>query len=396
MHPSTMKHFQVDLGDLLLVQQFDVKNSLFNQYLNISWPSNLVGLDQISLNKNNFILNIGNLTGSSQINDSYLLVSKLDKQKAFQSIEVKLTFSTNLSSISDSLFNNPGNEDDDTNNNEKQLILSLLKEIYYNKIVILNQYLFINYIGQRLVFQIEQIDSNQFKNEKSLENSLSNELTKKLNLNSENEKIFCNEFVVDDIKPIKCDQNKYQFNYFNNNRDDENSLKYFLINQKTKFVLIENENQNSENEIKSDENEIKIMFDSIGGLEKEINILKELFVSPFEFIDLYKKIGVEFSKGVLLYGPGGCGKTMVARAICNESKCNFVELRIADIHGKNYGESEAKLKSFFANAWSKSPCIIFIDEVDTICTRRENLNLESDKRLVSLFSNLVDQVQIYI
>ena len=395
MHPSTMKHFQVDLGDLLLVQQFDVKNSLFNQYLNISWPSNLVGLDQISLNKNNFILNIGNLTGSSQINDSYLLVSKLDKQKAFQSIEVKLTFSTNLSSISDSLFNNPGNEDDDTNNNEKQLILSLLKEIYYNKIVILNQYLFINYIGQRLVFQIEQIDSNQFKNEKSLENSLSNELTKKLNLNSENEKIFSNEFVVDDIKPIRCDQNKYQFNYFNINRDDENSLKYFLINQKTKFVLIENENQNSENEIKSDENEIKIMFDSIGGLEKEINILKELFVSPFEFIDLYKKIGVEFSKGVLLYGPGGCGKTMVARAICNESKCNFVELRIADIHGKNYGESEAKLKSFFANAWSKSPCIIFIDEVDTICTRRENLNLESDKRLVSLFSNLVDQVQIY-
>jgi hypothetical protein len=398
IHPSIMKHFKIDLGDLLLLEQYDMNNSLINQYLSISWPSNLINLDQISLNKINFMLNIGNLAGSSQINDSFILVSKLDKLKANQSIEIKLQFSTHLSSISDSIFINENNntENEDEINNEKELILSLLKEIYLNKIVILNQYLFINYIGQRLVFKIQQIDSNQLNinKEKDMENLLSNELGNKLNLNNESVKISSNEFVVDDIKPVKCDQFNYRFNYFNH---DNNNLKYFIIDKKTKFVLNENvnENLNKINEIKEEENDSKIKFDSIGGLEKEIKILKELFVSPFEFTDLYKKIGVEFSKGVLLYGPGGCGKTMVAKAICNESKCNFVELRIADIYSKNYGESEAKLKSFFANAWSKSPCIMFIDEVDAICARRENLNLESDKRIVSLFSNLIDQVIFY-
>ncbi len=350
IHPTIMKHFDIDLGDLLLIQRYDMNNLLLHQCLNISWPSNVVNLNQISLNKINFMLNIGNQAGSLQINDSFLLVSRLDKSKANKSIEIKLKFSSQLSNISDSIFNANTENNEDEINNEKQLILSLLKEIYLNKIVILNQYLFINYIGQRLVFQIEQIDSNKLISKNNFENSLSNELSEKLNINYENDKIFCNEFISNDvdIRPVKCDKSKYKFNYFN----CENNLTYFVIDKKTKFVLIEPENENSKNEIKVNENESEIKFDSIGGLEKEIKILKELFVSPFEYVDLYKRIGVEFSKGVLLYGPGGCGKTMISRAICNETKCNFVELRFADIYGKNYGESEAKLKSFFVNAWS--------------------------------------------
>lgn len=117
----------------------------------------------------------------------------------------------------------------------------------------------------------------------------------------------------------------------------------------------------------------------------------------------------------MLFGPSGCGKTVLAKALCNELKCSYSELKITDIYSKyviliikkihlkfhfidirNYGETESKLKEFFREAMQRAPCLVFIDEIDSLCSRKETLNQESEKRILSLFITLLDQVNIFI
>lgn len=351
INSSIMNMLKIDLGDLLLVQYFNIQSNSLIKLLSVAWPSDHINQDQISLSKYNYMLNIGNFT-NIKLNDksNYLLIKKLNKASAKQSKEIRLKFIEKLSTIN--IF------ETDLAADEENLILNLLKEIYLHKIVAQNQYIFINYIGQKLVFQLEQIDS-------SIENDIANELEDKLNFQD---------------RTIK-----YEFEYF---KQSDLKINYYIVCKETKFLLVINESNNKK-EINL--NESLVDFESIGGLEKEISQLKDFFITPFEFGELYKKIGVKLSKGVILYGPGGCGKSLLANAVCHQSKCNYVELKIADIYSRNLGEAEEKLKLFFTNAWSKSPCIVLIDEIDTLCSRRESLNLESDKRIVSLFSNMVDK-----
>jgi chromosomal replication initiation ATPase DnaA len=129
----------------------------------------------------------------------------------------------------------------------------------------------------------------------------------------------------------------------------------FLVAEETTFSIVgvNVSEQQQQNDRK------RPLYADCGGLEKEIETLKEFFVYPFERLGLYKSIGVEMSKGVLLYGASGCGKTMLARATCNEAKCAVVELNIAQVFSKNYGETEEKLKKFFADAWLKFFTFLF-------------------------------------
>jgi transitional endoplasmic reticulum ATPase len=132
-------------------------------------------------------------------------------------------------------------------------------------------------------------------------------------------------------------------------------------------------------------------YEDIGGLHEEIQRMREMVELPRRHPELFQRLGIEPQKGVLLHGPPGCGKTILARAIANESEANFFAIDGPEIMGKFYGESEARLREIFQQAQQNAPSIIFIDHVDTIttCRRLENKDF-LENRLVGQLLALMD------
>lgn len=167
----------------------------------------------------------------------------------------------------------------------------------------------------------------------------------------------------------------------------------FQITSKTKFTLKKSSESKNKQESDSSEETSQITFKDLAGLDKEIDLLKECFSNPIEFRDLYESIGLNTNSGILLFGPSGCGKTSLARAACNEFKHSFIELKISDIYSRNYSETETKLKEIFNTACRMAPSIIFIDEIDNFCSRKESMGQDIEKKILTLFTNLVDQTR---
>jgi transitional endoplasmic reticulum ATPase len=120
----------------------------------------------------------------------------------------------------------------------------------------------------------------------------------------------------------------------------------------------------------------RITYDDLGGLKNEVQKIREMVELPLRHPELFEKIGVEAPKGVLLYGPPGTGKTLLAKAVAGETNANFTSLSGPEIMGKFYGESEERLREFFKQAEENAPSIIFIDEIDSIAPKREEVSGE--------------------
>ena len=136
--------------------------------------------------------------------------------------------------------------------------------------------------------------------------------------------------------------------------------------------------------------EIEIRYDDIGGLDREIEKIREMVELPLKYPELFRRLGIDPPKGVILYGPPGCGKTLLARAVATESEANFFAINGPEITSKYYGESEAKLREIFRKAEENSPSIIFIDELDSIAPKREEVSGEAEKRVVAQLLTLMD------
>ena len=134
----------------------------------------------------------------------------------------------------------------------------------------------------------------------------------------------------------------------------------------------------------------RITYDELGGLKNEVLKIREMVELPMRHPELFDKIGVEAPKGVLLYGPPGTGKTLLAKAVAGETNAHFISLSGPEIMGKYYGESEGKLREIFAQAEENSPSIIFIDEIDSIAPKRDEVSGEVEKRIVSQLLTLMD------
>ncbi|MEM4080579.1 MAG: AAA family ATPase, partial [Metallosphaera sp.] len=142
---------------------------------------------------------------------------------------------------------------------------------------------------------------------------------------------------------------------------------------------------------KKEEEEKKASWDEIGGYDDVKKEIREYIEFPLKNKDLAKTYGLRPPKGVLLFGPPGCGKTLMMRALAGEAKLNFIYVNVSDIMSKWYGESEARLKELFANARKNAPCILFFDEIDTIGVRRETHSGDSvTPRLLSLMLSEID------
>lgn len=134
----------------------------------------------------------------------------------------------------------------------------------------------------------------------------------------------------------------------------------------------------------------RITYDELGGLKNEVQKIREMVELPMRHPELFEKIGVEAPKGVLLYGPPGTGKTLLAKAVAGETNAHFISLSGPEIMGKYYGESEERIREIFKQAEENSPSIIFIDEIDSIAPKRDEVSGEVEKRIVSQLLTLMD------
>ncbi len=134
----------------------------------------------------------------------------------------------------------------------------------------------------------------------------------------------------------------------------------------------------------------KITYEDVGGLREEIGKVREMIELPLKHPELFERLGIDPPKGVLLYGPPGTGKTLIAKAVANESGANFYSIQGPEIMSKFYGESEARLREVFEEAEENSPSIIFIDELDSIASKREETQGEVERRVVAQLLTLMD------
>ncbi|MGD0494952.1 MAG: CDC48 family AAA ATPase [Candidatus Bathyarchaeia archaeon] len=131
-------------------------------------------------------------------------------------------------------------------------------------------------------------------------------------------------------------------------------------------------------------------YEDVGGLHEEMQRVREMVELPLRHPELFQRLGIEPPKGVLLHGPPGCGKTLLARAVANESEANFFSINGPEIMSKFYGESEARLREIFQQAQQNAPSIIFIDELDAIAPKREEVTGEVERRVVAQLLALMD------
>ncbi|MEM2963235.1 MAG: CDC48 family AAA ATPase [Candidatus Anstonellales archaeon] len=135
---------------------------------------------------------------------------------------------------------------------------------------------------------------------------------------------------------------------------------------------------------------VSVSYEDIGGLKDEIQKIREMVELPLRHPELFEKLGIEAPKGVLIHGPPGTGKTLLAKAVANESEANFIHIGGPELVSKFVGESEERLRQIFKDAEDNAPSIIFMDEIDAIAPKREEVTGEVERRMVSQLLSLMD------
>ncbi|MGQ0606524.1 MAG: CDC48 family AAA ATPase, partial [Candidatus Nitrosotenuis sp.] len=141
---------------------------------------------------------------------------------------------------------------------------------------------------------------------------------------------------------------------------------------------------------KAIDKKVRVTYDEVGGLRNEIKIMREIAELPLRHPEIFDRLGIEPHSGILLYGPPGCGKTLIAKVLASESEANMFSINGPEIMNKYYGETEAKLRDIFKEAKDNSPSIIFIDEIDAIAPKREEAYGDVEKRVVAQLLALMD------
>ena len=175
------------------------------------------------------------------------------------------------------------------------------------------------------------------------------------------------------------------------------SVYYTITGSSPEGVVLVHPNTNIQLEL-SKQNEVrsnKISYEDIGGLGNQVQRIREMIELPLKYPEIFERLGVQPPKGVFLYGPPGTGKTLIVRAVAHETDAYFINISGPEIMGKYYGESEARIRNIFAEAQSHAPSIIFIDEIDAIAPKREDMGGEKqvEKRVVAQLLSLMDGLE---
>ena len=136
-----------------------------------------------------------------------------------------------------------------------------------------------------------------------------------------------------------------------------------------------------------------ITYEDIGGIGSQLLKVREMIELPLKHPELFRRLGIDPPKGVLLHGPPGTGKTMIAKAVATETNAHFTVINGPEIISKYYGESEKQLREIFDDAANNAPAIVFVDEIDSICPKREDVSGEVERRVVAQMLTLMDGMQ---
>ncbi|CRG98076.1 AAA family ATPase, CDC48 subfamily, putative [Plasmodium gallinaceum] len=185
---------------------------------------------------------------------------------------------------------------------------------------------------------------------------------------------------------INYKNNKVEFKILNISTEENESEECGCINEGSEINLSEEYLNREDYEEHNDD----ITYEDIGGMKKQLNKIRELIELPLKYPEIFMSIGISAPKGVLMHGIPGTGKTSIAKAIANESNAYCYIINGPEIMSKHIGESEQKLRKIFKKASEKTPCIIFIDEIDSIANKRSKSNNELEKRVVSQLLTLMD------
>lgn len=216
-------------------------------------------------------------------------------------------------------------------------------------------------------------------------------LATKVTLVCDYSKVFSEEFILylknrfEGYPVIKGEQ--FNLNFLGN------TLEFFIGNTTPKDIV--KIDKNTRISIKYNDKNIpltphQVSYQEIGGLRDQISRLREIVELPLKHPEVFSKIGIEPHRGILLFGPPGCGKTLIAKALASESNANFYIINGPEIINKYYGETESKLREIFQKAKETAPSIIFIDEIDAIAPKREEAFGDVEKRVVAQLLALMD------
>ncbi|KAL0974273.1 hypothetical protein UPYG_G00218060 [Umbra pygmaea] len=166
---------------------------------------------------------------------------------------------------------------------------------------------------------------------------------------------------------------------------------FYCISTSTKVTVRDRQKAAQEDE-ETTAQRSKVTYSMIGGLSSQLQVIRETIELPLKHPELFSNYGITPPRGVLLYGPPGTGKTMIGRAIANEVGAHMTVINGPEIMSKFYGETEARLRQIFTEASQKQPAIIFIDELDALCPKREGAQNEVEKRVVASLLTLMDGI----
>ncbi len=167
-----------------------------------------------------------------------------------------------------------------------------------------------------------------------------------------------------------------------------NEMRFRVINTVPKGAVMVTENTDIEvlskaTDVKEEAKLPTVSYEDIGGLKESVKKVREMIELPLKYPELFERLGINAPKGVLLHGPPGTGKTLLAKAVANETGSNFILINGPEVTSKWYGESEKKIRDIFKQAEENSPSIIFIDEIDAIAPKREDVQGEVERRMVA-------------
>ncbi|XP_078067366.1 ATPase family gene 2 protein homolog A isoform X2 [Mustelus asterias] len=187
----------------------------------------------------------------------------------------------------------------------------------------------------------------------------------------------------------KCDPPVEDFILMSDSCLKSNRDTFYHISLLTQIKFIQEQSNDEESK---QEYKPKVTYDMIGGLDSQLKMIREFIELPLKQPQLFKSYGITPPRGILLFGPPGTGKTLIARAVANEVGAHISTINGPEIMSKYFGESEARLRQIFAEATERQPSIIFIDELDAICPKREGAQHEVEKRVVASLLTLMDGI----
>ena len=171
----------------------------------------------------------------------------------------------------------------------------------------------------------------------------------------------------------------------------EGESAFFEITSSTEILIKDSENSEI---MKTPNQENRVKYDDLGGLDKQIETLKEMIELPLKSPEMFRSYGLPLPRGLLIYGPSGTGKSTLAKAVTAESGIHVVNVAGPEIWSKFYGETEGKLRRIFKEAEDKAPSLIVIDEIDAVCPRRDATHSELEKRVVASLLTLMDGIEV--